>query len=160
MSKPSEMVLAIDPGNEMSAYVLMDNEYKIIEFGKISNQEMLSLIDKGFDSISWDLVLEMVASYGMAVGKEVFETCVWIGRFYEAAHASDSYYIERVYRKDVKLNLCGQTRAKDSNIIQALKDRFGDKGTKASPGWFYGFSKDVWQAYAVGVTYLDLAKGE
>ena len=85
------------------------------------------------------VVIEAIASYGMAVGAEVFETCIWIGRFYEAL----SQYSEpaRVYRKDVKMNLCGQTRAKDSNIIQALKDRFGDKGTKSKPGWFYGFKK-------------------
>ena len=30
------------------------------------------------------------------------------------------------------------------------------KGTKKAPGWFYGFSGDMWQAYALGVTYIDL----
>ncbi|HBC95047.1 MAG TPA: hypothetical protein DCZ10_19680, partial [Pelotomaculum sp.] len=63
--------------------------------------------------------------------------------------------MERVYRKDEKINLCGSMRAKDGNIRQALIDRFGIVGTKKSPGWFYGVSKDVWAAIAVGVTYYD-----
>jgi hypothetical protein len=143
------VILAIDPGNVESAYVEIDASYKPRVFGKIKNEELLTKI-----ATIWPcevVVIEMVASYGMAVGKEVFDTCVWIGRFMQGCGLPTLL----VYRKDVKLNLCGQTKAKDANIIQALKDRFGDKGTKANPGWFYGFSKDVWQAYALGVTYLD-----
>ena len=149
-------ILAIDPGCTESAYVLMDEKYRPLEFGKVANAEMRKYLtnamryEKYKDEYYTETAIEMVASYGMAVGKEVFETCVWIGRFTELSRNS-----QYVYRKDVKLNLCGQTRAKDSNVIQALKDRFGDKGTTKAPGWFYGFKKDIWQAYAVGVTYLD-----
>lgn len=91
----------------------------------------------------------------MAVGQTVFETCVWVGRFKEIA---ESRYIEveYIYRKDEKLNLCYSMKAKDSNIRQALIDRFGVVGTKKNPGWFYGFKKDIWAAYAVGVTYCDM----
>ena len=59
------------------------------------------------------------------------------------------------------MNLCHKSTAKDSNITQALVDRFAPntrnkgKGVKAEPGFFYGFKKDIWQAYALGVTYLD-----
>jgi hypothetical protein len=150
-------ILAIDPGNTESAYVVMGSDFRPIEFGKILNDEMrntLRLLHIEHDNLA--TVIEMVASYGMAVGREVFETCVWIGRFAEMADEA-----KFIYRKDVKLNLCGQTKAKDANIRQALIDRFArhdlknGKGTKKDPDWFYGFKADIWQAYAVGVTYLD-----
>jgi hypothetical protein len=99
----------------------------------------------------------MVASYGMAVGKEVFDTCVWIGIFKEVARRT-GMSVQHIYRKDIKLNLCGQVKAKDANVRQALIDRFGVVGTKKNPGWFYGFKADVWAAYALAVTYLDMLK--
>ena len=103
------------------------------------------------------LVIEMIASYGMPVGKEVFETCVWIGRFVELAIVQN-IDIAYIYRKDEKMNICHNMKAKDSNIRQALIDRFGPVGTKKNPGWFYGFKADIWSAYAVGITYLDMKK--
>ena len=63
-------------------------------------------------------------------------------------------------RKDIKMNLCNTTRAKDSNIRQALIDRFGVPGTKKSPGMMYGLHKDMIQAFAVAVTYFDMNKEE
>ena len=99
----------------------------------------------------------------MPVGETTFDTCIWIGRFYEAINSKyPGVDIGFIYRKDEKMNLCGSMKAKDSNIIQALIDRFAPntpnkgKGTKKEPGWFYGFKKDIWQAYAVGVTYYDM----
>jgi hypothetical protein len=151
------MILAIDPGNIESAFVFLDENLKPMDKGKIKNDELLKIINEITEmgkADMFDFAIEMVASYGMPVGCEVFDTVFWIGRFFEAAGSFNKKV--RIYRKEEKINLCGTMRAKDSNIIQALKDRFGDKGTKAAPGWFYGFSKDVWQAYAVGVTYHDL----
>jgi hypothetical protein len=108
------------------------------------------------------VAIEMIGHYGtgMPAGKEVFDTCVWIGRFMEHL-LSKGVVSDLVMRRDVKLHICGTSKAKDSNIRQALVDRFAPgepnygKGTKKKPGWFYGFSEDMWQAYALAVAYLD-----
>jgi hypothetical protein len=158
-------ILAIDPGNVESGYVLTDNKLKPIKKGKVENEILLE--DIQFDRFwreSEDeedyIAIEMIASYGMPVGVEVFETCVWIGRFIEAIPCGiEPKYI---YRKDEKMNLCHSMKANDSTIKQALVDRFTPgqknygKGTKKDPGWFFGFSKDMWSAYAVAVTYYDM----
>jgi len=152
------MIISIDPGNIDSAYTVIDETtLKPINKGKIDNYEMAELVREMNNSSSvenYKLAIEMVASYGMPVGAEVFETCVWVGRFMECANCFGER--EKIYRKDEKINLCGTMKAKDSNIIQALKDRFGDKGTVKNKGWFFGFKADIWQAYAVGITYYDL----
>jgi hypothetical protein len=105
-------------------------------------------------------VIEMVASYGMAVGKSVFETCVMIGRLTEAAKTI-GVPVDYIYRMEEKVTICHDSKAKDSNIRQALIDRFAQhdlkngKGTKKDPDWFYGFAADTWSAYAVGTVWFD-----
>lgn len=153
-------VLSIDPGDRYSAYTLLAPDRKPLDFGKVPNDDLRVMLRDNL-TIQADLVgVEMIASYGMPVGREVFETCVWIGRFVEVL-ADAGIPHQLVYRRDVKLHHCGVLRAKDSNVRQALVDRFaggvrnGGKGVKAEPGWFYGFAADVWQAYAVGVYLAD-----
>lgn len=150
------MILSVDPGNKESAYALLDQDLRPLEFGKVENETLLDVIDN-FARIDNKFVIEMVASYGMAVGKEVFETVFWIGRFWqEASNCGYGRGLTKIYRKDVKINLCNSMKAKDGNIRQALIDRFGVVGVKKNPGWFYGVSKDVWSAIAVGVTFADM----
>lgn len=145
-------ILAIDPGNIETAYCVIDVEtLRPIEFGKISNEKLINYIPNLKVN---DMAIEMIASYGMPVGKEVFETCVWIGKFLERMD-NIAKNIDYVYRMEEKMHICNNPRARDATIKKALIDRFGEKGTKKNPGWFYGFSADVWQAYAVGITYIE-----
>ena len=162
----AENIFAIDPGLERSAWVALDEDGSV-EGGIEPNETLiLHLPMRGVFAI------EMIASYGMAVGADIFETCVWIGRFVQMAHimacqATQPLDLKReavlVYRKDVKLHVCGTCKAKDSNIRQALIDRFprtgGGKtpqiGTKKAPGPLYGFKTDMWAALAVAVTVRD-----
>lgn len=157
-------IIAIDPGSSESAFVLMDRRtYHAEEFGKVPNEELRDYLRKIRHKTA-DMAVEMIASYGMPVGREVFDTCVWIGRFLEQWEKGMGGQADLVYRKDEKLTICGSPRANDATIRQALVDRFAPgtgnygKGTKKEPGWFYGFRADIWQAYAVGVTWLDMRK--
>lgn len=150
-------ILAIDPGNMDTGYAILQlPEFQLLEFGKTENNALLGRFKAPLNVDA--IAIEMVASYGMAVGREVFETCVWIGRFTQALQGENIHYI---YRREEKLALCHDSKAKDSNIRQALIDRYAKhdfkngKGVKANPDVFYGVSKDVWQAIAVGVTHFE-----
>lgn len=152
-------ILAIDPGPTFSAYaVFEDGEF--ITAAKVTSEEMLEIVINGlvveYERLHFNhIAIEMIASFGMAVGQEVFETCVWIGRFIEAFDARCT----RLLRKEIVLHLCNSPRAGDSNIRQAIIDRFGGKdvaiGRKKAPGPLYGVSGDMWSAIAVGLTYLE-----
>jgi hypothetical protein len=103
-----------------------------------------------------ELVIEQIASFGMAVGAEVFETVFWTGRFYEAWPGASTRH--RLPRSAVKMHLCQTMRAKDSNIRQALADRFGGSGawgTKKAKGPLWGVTGHALAALAVAVTWHD-----
>lgn len=162
MSK-NQMIFAVDPGNTESGFaVIRMPDFVLCEFGKLQNEDLLEMLKNYANANAVDVfAVEMVASYGMAVGKDVFETCVWIGRFIQAIHPKGHTF---VYRKDEKICLCGSLKAKDSNIRQALIDRYAKfdfktgKGIKKNPDTFHGVSKDAWQAIAVGVTCYENQK--
>lgn len=158
------MILAIDPGNAESAYVLVEDDLsKVIEKGKVENFELVGIILRIKDEHSSleHIAIEMIASYGMAVGKTVFETCVWIGRFAQLIRVEFGVEPEFIYRSEEKMCLCHSMKAKDSNIRQALIDRFGEVGTKKNPGYFYGFKSDIWSAMSVATVFHDkYLKGE
>jgi hypothetical protein len=155
-------ILAIDPGNRESAYAIIDSQTRRpIRASKMPNELLRDslCVTRTLDLVP-RVVIEMVESYGMSVGREVFDTCVWVGRFAEAAESRGAG-VELIPRGEVKMHHCHSRAAKDSNIIQALVDRFASgepnrgKGTKAEPGWFHGFAADMWQAYALAVLDAD-----
>lgn len=136
-------IVAIDPGPEHSGVVVWD--CGVVEALDLPNGDLRArLIQRTFGGAD-RCAIEMIASYGMPVGREVFETCLWIGRFVERAGMP----VQLVYRKDVKLHLCGTTKAKDGNIRQALIDKHGAPGTKKQRGPTYGVSGHLWAALAV-----------
>ncbi|MES3012922.1 MAG: hypothetical protein V4750_04220, partial [Pseudomonadota bacterium] len=122
---PRRSVLAIDPGPTESAFVEY-SEQEIRCSGKVPNHVLLARIECAQYAVDC-LAIEMIASYGMPVGAEVFETVLWIGRFMQRA-LNTNIREEHVYlikRLDVKLNCCKSPKANDSNIRQAMIDRWG-----------------------------------
>ena len=179
------LVLGIDPGSCQSAYVVYDNETKkIVDKEILENKILLRHLRKttpvqaDFLAMQADyLAVEMIASYGFPVGKTTFDTCLWIGRFIEAWDFSDRPIPDKedkkwnlVYRKSVNrenycesvcMHLCHSARAKDTNIRQALIDRYEPSGggrtpqigIKARPGPLFGLTTDMWSALAVAITW-------
>ena len=162
-------ILAIDPGSERSAWLWFDTATGPTDFGISPNEDVLAALRgeggpdqlaEPFDDVTGDdpdkpgltVVIEKIESYGMTVGAEIFATVHWSGRFTEAAR---SVPVVQLPRRAVKLAICGDTRAKDANIRQALIDRFGGTPAIRKGGSLYGISKDVWSALAIAVTYAE-----
>lgn len=174
-------VLAIDPGNVQSAYlVLVDGVPE--DFEILPNEKLLSELRSRVSITAHVLVIESMQSFGMAVGESVFDTQFWAGRFVQAWGGE----WRRMYRKEVKMHLCHSMRAKDANIRQALIDKFGGEaeaigGIKCrrckGKGWFgagrpvcaecdgakwncppgplQGIHDDIWSALALAITYQE-----
>ncbi len=165
-------VIAIDPGTKKSGVVLLNQEdYRPLESAKLYNTiihySCLQWLKKySIQPYQVEVVIEMIQGrFSQGFGSELLETAVWIGRFEERFLAS-AIVPTRIYRMDEYNALCANLYPRNDKGVQAaLVDRFAygqphyGKGTKKSPGWFFGFSADIWQAYAVGVTYVDKCKG-
>lgn len=140
-------VLAIDPGTHQSAYLVWA-EGHIERCGIEPNETLLRMLQfrDSADMKDFDVAaIEMVQGMGMIVGQEVFDTCVWIGRMFERCRPEPRL----VYRRHIKLHHCQSARAKDSNIRQALIDKYGAPGTKHAQGVTYGLKSHIWQAFAL-----------
>jgi hypothetical protein len=142
-------ILALDPGTTHTAWMFFGDAPS--NFGWDENAFVLDIVDSHPEC---PVACEMLACYGMPVGKEVFETAYWIGRFMQATQKE----FIRVYRGEVKTHLCRSQKAKDANIRQALIDKFGGSnaiGKKKTPGPLYGVSSHSWSALAVAVTAME-----
>ena len=61
----------------------------------------------------------------MPVGRDVFETIRWTGRFDYLATEICKLKLVYMKRADVKLHLCFSPRANDSTVRQAIIDKYG-----------------------------------
>jgi hypothetical protein len=156
-------VLAIDPGYRQSAYVAYDG-VRIQAHGIVKNEELLEALGPDVLVRPWPsgpdltLVIEEMQLFksSFGVGKEIFDSVFWSGRFAQAWHPRP---FDRILRSRVRGHLqCG--KGGDSAVRQALIDRFGPYketaiGKKASPGPLFGIRADEWSALAIAVTWTD-----
>jgi hypothetical protein len=151
-------IIAIDPGTHQSAWIMFEpNPFILLNVDIADNYEiegMLRVVRADH------LVIEMVASFGKPVGAEVFETCVWIGRFIGAVTCAHTL----ITRPQIKKHLCHSFfKVTDGAIRQRVIDLFGGKekaiGKKKSPGPLYGIKGDEWQAVALGLVWYSMQNG-
>lgn len=116
----------IDPGTDKSAWCQIhtwsDELPTLWDKGYEGNAELLERIGEwSAERASFDLLLiEGVASYGRQVGKDVFDTCIWIGRFLEAAGGG-----RVLYRPDICHTLTGTRGAPKSHVWVAVRNLYG-----------------------------------
>lgn len=146
-------VLGIDPGSTQSGYVVVNiDDYRILDKGKVDNTKMLEIVKTGYYDY---LVVEGMTSYNQPIGQETMDTIFMSGRFFQVAEDRASV----IPRREVLQHFDWPGKcSKDSYTRVVLIDRFGPVGKKASPGWFYGVSDDVWQAYALATCWIDRLK--
>lgn len=163
LAESRQRILAIDPGSEQSAFVLLEAGLPR-DFDKLPNEMLLADLraDRGWQprKTASVIVIEFTAPRGMPASAQLFETLWWAGRFAEACHSAR---VERQQRDGVKEHLLGKRAGNDAQIRAALIDRFGGIGgkeraigRKAAPGPLYGLRADCWAALAVAVTWADL----
>jgi hypothetical protein len=149
---------AVDPGTSQSALVELAD-------GRVSgeifpNSALLAFIRTHPFPADAHLVIEQVESFGMPVGREVFDTVFWSGRFVEAWDRRNAGAWSALPRRAVKLALCNSARAKDPHIRQALIDRYGGETCTRKGGALASVKSHLWAALAVGVTYLETQQQE
>ena len=168
-------IIGIDPGNIESAFChiqkLEDGTIKIVDAEIIQNGDFFEAVkfSMGKTKVFSEgeafpkIYLEDIQAMGMPVGQEVFDTCKYIGRLQLLMEQNEIQY-EMVKRTKVKLHHCGSTRAKDSNVIISIVDRFDPsrafgkygKGTIKNQGMFFGFKDDMWSAFAISLYGADV----
>lgn len=172
--KKKNTVLAVDPGTEKSGVVVFDFvESCVVKAEEMTNDVLLGLLRLSED---YDFfAIETVEGMGQIVGKSIFETCIWIGRFQEAWESNTGINATRISRGDEKILLCGAKTVKDPEtgkrrgvsdamIRRALIDLFPETGggkvpqvgTKKKPGPLYGVKGHMWSALAVAVTWAEI----
>lgn len=165
-------ILAIDPGTYQSGWCMYETEGAIIGAkGIYPNNEMFDLIAM-LGERDVQLAIEMIGHYGsgMSAGKEVFHTCMWLGRIVQ--EWSHLWWDERsglepilLLRKTIVTQICGFANAKPTNLKQAIRDRYpatgGGKvpqvGIKSKPGPLYGVKEHVWDALAVAIALSEMS---
>lgn len=143
------MILAIDPSNTVHAWALLSGSQSkpaLLAFGR----DLMLDGDPSFFAPEVPVCIEMIASYGLAAGAHLFDTCVEIGRLMQRRPDA-----RRVTRIEVKRLVCRSTSARDPHVRQAVIDRFGGPSAIKKGGPLHGVAGDCWAAIAVGLAAMD-----
>lgn len=146
-------LLAVDPGNVESGYVILQTvpkSFKILNFGNVPNHELLTLVKNNQQQIDIGLI-ERIQSYNQVVGETVFDTCRMIGKL-EVRLLDNKIKTALIYRKSVISHHLGSVSVKnpDSKLRKHLIDKYKTESK--------GLTSHSWQALALATMYLESRK--
>lgn len=157
------LILGIDPGPAESAYALIGQEmagcisdpFRVHEAEKVGNENVLGRLSVLRPA---HVAIESIQSYGMAVGRSVFDTCFMIGRLIQVC--KDHGIPFTLYpRPEYTRRICGVGKINDAVLRQALLLRFGgDK--KGEPLHALKGCSDKRSAFAVAAYHIDVTAHE
>ncbi len=142
-----KLIIGLDPGASQSAFVLWDGK-EILDKGILPNERLLQKL--GYAWVDSILAIESMVHVTMG-GKSIVDTLLWAGRFYQAWQGEKEFVPVHVVRKALGAQ-------NDPGIRAVLIQRFGEPGTKKSPGFTHGLQGrgyHFWRAFAVCVFYMD-----
>jgi hypothetical protein len=145
------LTLGIDPGPLESAYAYVTPQQTVDSAGKVGNVALIEMLRAAACSTG-NVAVESIQSYGMAVGRSVFDTCFQIGRIQQAC--ADLYA-----RPEYTRRICGVGKVNDAVLRQALLLRFGGDH-KGEPMFKLRGCTDKRSAFAVAVYHIDLTRCE
>lgn len=149
-------IIAIDPGTTQSAMLIWDGQVKHAEISPNADirRRIMSLAAEDRPEIL--MAVEGLSCYGNPVGKETFETAMFIGRLQEIWEGY-AHPLRLVYRRAVMKHLGAdkKTRAdkskSDSRVRRALISKFGGIQETKKGGKLYGITSHLWSALAIAV---------
>ena len=147
------LIYALDPGDKVTALTILDEDFKVVDYYYLPNQEIYDILLANEDEDD-HLAIEWLQSYGQAVGQSVFITCRWVGRFEVAWGDQENTFLYA--RPSIISHLTGGVRGKGkSQINQSLILRFGGHSRAKKGDPLYGLNEHGRDAMAVGVYHLD-----
>lgn len=129
-SPVGQRLLALDPGNRETGWVEFREDasrlggMQILQTGITPNKELRLAFRTEFAPCDTRLILETPRPRGQLTSAEEMDTLIAVGRFVQEWSRLGGHW-SMVFRHVVKSVICQNPNAKDKNILQALKDRFG-----------------------------------
>lgn len=168
-------IISIDPGPKLCAWVSflttasqgcpVSGSNTTIEECEIENTASAIRCFSKLDRWTSEMVIELpVTHHG---SRAVDSTILAVGRLAQFS-ISQSGNPELLTRGRIVAHMIGKNEKSDARIIGNIRERIGGfgasmksvKGSKKEPGPLYGFRGDIWQAFAVGIAFVEGAEVE
>lgn len=145
-------ILAIDPGTDRSAWVLLDGS-SILGAAIEENARLLTRLRIGGPG-AWTVAIERIEPrYGLNMGWETIRTCELVGALTEAARPLPVVLLRR---SEILRHLGVASRGSaDSGVRAALMDRWGGEQSVRKGQPLAGIKTHLWSALGVAVAYAD-----